>query len=62
MTERTRASWPVYALGALSAGAIVVAILVVGPASGSSSTVTRTATAGRSTSGGDEPALFGKGG
>ena len=45
MTERTRASWPVYALGALSACAIVVAILVVGPASGSSSTVTRTATA-----------------
>jgi multidrug efflux pump subunit AcrA (membrane-fusion protein) len=45
MTERTRASWPVYALGALSAGAIVVAILVVGPATGSSSTVTRTATA-----------------
>jgi multidrug efflux pump subunit AcrA (membrane-fusion protein) len=45
MTERTRASWPVYALGALSAGAIVLAILVVGPASGSSSTVTRTATA-----------------
>jgi multidrug efflux pump subunit AcrA (membrane-fusion protein) len=45
MTERTRASWPVYALGALSAGAIVVAILVVGPASGSQSTVTRTAIA-----------------
>lgn len=45
MTERTRASWPVYALGALSAGAIVVAILLVGPASGSSSTITRTATA-----------------
>jgi multidrug efflux pump subunit AcrA (membrane-fusion protein) len=45
MTERTRASWPVYALGALSAGAIVVAILVVGPASGSPTSVTRTATA-----------------
>jgi multidrug efflux pump subunit AcrA (membrane-fusion protein) len=45
MTERTRASWPVYALGALSAGAIVVAILVVGPAAGGSSAVTRTATA-----------------
>jgi HlyD family secretion protein len=45
MTERTRASWPVFALGALSAGAIVVAILLVGPASSSSSTVTRTATA-----------------
>ncbi len=45
MNEPTGASWPVYVLGALSAGAIVVAILVVGPASGSSSTVTRTATA-----------------
>lgn len=45
MTERTSASWPVYALGALSAGAIVVAILLVGPASGSSNAVTRTATA-----------------
>jgi multidrug efflux pump subunit AcrA (membrane-fusion protein) len=45
MNERTRASWPVYALGALSAGAVVVAILVVGPASGSQTTVTRTATA-----------------
>jgi multidrug efflux pump subunit AcrA (membrane-fusion protein) len=45
MTERTRASWPVYALGALSAGAIVLAILVVGPTSGSSGAITRTATA-----------------
>jgi multidrug efflux pump subunit AcrA (membrane-fusion protein) len=45
MTKRTRASWLVYALGALCAGAIVAAILVVGPASGSQSTVTRTATA-----------------
>src|ERR1700689_3808727 len=40
---RTRASWLVYALGALCAGAIVAAILVVGPASGSQSAVTRTA-------------------
>jgi HlyD family secretion protein len=45
MTERTRASWLVYVLGALCTGAIVAAILVVGPASGSQSTVTRTATA-----------------
>ncbi len=44
MTERTRASWVVYALGALCLGAIAAAILVVGPASGSTSTVTRTAT------------------
>jgi multidrug efflux pump subunit AcrA (membrane-fusion protein) len=45
MTERTRASWPVYALGALSACAVIVAVLVVGPAASSQSTVTRTATA-----------------
>jgi multidrug efflux pump subunit AcrA (membrane-fusion protein) len=45
MTERTRASWLVYVLGALCAGAIVAAILVVGPASGSQTTVTRTAIA-----------------
>jgi multidrug efflux pump subunit AcrA (membrane-fusion protein) len=45
MTERTRASWLVYVLGALSAGAVVAAILVVGPASGSQMAVTRTATA-----------------
>ena len=45
MTERTRASWLVYALGALCAGAIVAAVLVVGPASGSQASVTRTATA-----------------
>src|SRR5580704_17412310 len=44
MTERTGASWLVYALGALCAGAIVAAVLVVGPASGSQATVTRTAT------------------
>jgi multidrug efflux pump subunit AcrA (membrane-fusion protein) len=43
-TDRTRASWLVYALGALCAGAIVAAVLVVGPASGSTTTVTRTAT------------------
>jgi multidrug efflux pump subunit AcrA (membrane-fusion protein) len=47
MTERTRASWLVYALGALCAGAIVVAILVVGPAAGSQTAVTRTATVAR---------------
>ncbi|HZL47526.1 MAG TPA: biotin/lipoyl-binding protein, partial [Solirubrobacteraceae bacterium] len=45
MTERTSASWLVYVLGALCAGAIVAAVLLVGPASGSQSTVTRTATA-----------------
>ncbi len=44
MTERTRASWVVYALGALCLGAIVAAVLVVGPASGNTATVTRTAT------------------
>ncbi len=44
MTERTGASWLVYTLGALCAGAIAVAVLVVGPASGSQATVTRTAT------------------
>lgn len=47
MTERTRASWVVYALGALCAGAIVAAVLVVGPASGSQSAATRTATVAR---------------
>lgn len=45
MTTGPRASWPVYVLGALATGAIVAAILVVGPASGSQATVTRTATA-----------------
>jgi HlyD family secretion protein len=44
MTERTRASWLLYALGALCAGAIVAAVLLVGPASSSQATVTRTAT------------------
>ena len=44
MTERTRASWLVYVLGALCAGAIVAAILVVGPASGSQTSVSRTVT------------------
>ena len=47
MTERTGASWLVYALGALCAGAIAAAVLVVGPASGSQTTVTRTATVAR---------------
>jgi multidrug efflux pump subunit AcrA (membrane-fusion protein) len=47
MSERTGASWLVYALGALCAGAIVAAVLVVGPASGSQTTVTRTATVAR---------------
>ena len=47
MNERAGASWVVFALGTLCAGAIVAAILVVGPASGSQSTVTRTATVAR---------------
>ena len=45
MTQRTRASWLVYALGALCAGAIAAAILVVGPASGSQTNQSRTVTA-----------------
>jgi multidrug efflux pump subunit AcrA (membrane-fusion protein) len=45
MSNRARASWLVYALGALSAGAVVAAVLVVGPAPASQSSVTRTATA-----------------
>jgi multidrug efflux pump subunit AcrA (membrane-fusion protein) len=45
MTERTGASWLVYVLGALCAGAIVAAVLLVGPASSSTATITRTATA-----------------
>jgi multidrug efflux pump subunit AcrA (membrane-fusion protein) len=45
MNRRGRSSWLVYALAVLSAGAIVAAVLVVGPASAGSSTVTRTATA-----------------
>jgi multidrug efflux pump subunit AcrA (membrane-fusion protein) len=44
MTDRTGASWVVYVLGALCAGAIVAAVLLVGPASSSQATVTRTAT------------------
>ncbi|HSZ14295.1 MAG TPA: biotin/lipoyl-binding protein [Solirubrobacteraceae bacterium] len=44
MTDRKGASWLVYALGALCTGAIVAAVLVVGPASGSQTSVTRTAT------------------
>jgi len=47
MTERTGPSWFVYALGAVCAGAIVAAVLVVGPASGSQASVTRKATVAR---------------
>lgn len=43
MTERTSASWLVYVLGALCTGAIVAAILLVGPASSSTATIARTA-------------------
>ncbi len=45
MTERTRGSWLLYALGALCAGAIVAAVLLVGPSSSSQASVTRTARA-----------------
>src|ERR1700761_1028467 len=48
MRERTGASRFVYALAALAIGAIVAAVLVVGPASGGQATsVTRTVTAQR---------------
>jgi len=47
MTTSTRASWPIYALGVLCLGAIVAAVLVVGPAPASSSGVTRTTTVAR---------------
>jgi multidrug efflux pump subunit AcrA (membrane-fusion protein) len=47
MSDRTGAPWFVYLLGALCAGAITAAALVVGPASGSQATVTRTATVAR---------------
>ena len=43
MTERTGRPWLNYLLGLLCTGAIVAAILVVGPASGSQRTATRTA-------------------
>src|SRR5271163_319299 len=44
MTERNGASWVVYALGAVCAGAIAAAFVVVGAPSTSQATVTRTAT------------------
>jgi multidrug efflux pump subunit AcrA (membrane-fusion protein) len=47
MTERSGPSWLVYVLAALCVGAVVTAILVVGPASGSQATVTRTAKVAR---------------
>src|ERR1700753_3526018 len=47
MSERGRASWVVYALATLLVGAVVGAVLVVGPASGASSTQTRIVTAQR---------------
>jgi multidrug efflux pump subunit AcrA (membrane-fusion protein) len=47
MENRTRASWLIFTLGALCAGAIAAAVLVVGPASGSQRTATRTATVAR---------------
>jgi multidrug efflux pump subunit AcrA (membrane-fusion protein) len=45
MTPRATRPWLNYLLGVACAGAILAAILVVGPASGSQSTVTRTAKA-----------------
>jgi len=45
MTERTRAPWPVYVLGALCVGAIVAAFLVVGPPSQSATAQSRIVTA-----------------
>jgi macrolide-specific efflux system membrane fusion protein len=45
MTARTTRPWLNYLLGVACVGAIVAAFLVVGPASGSQSAVTRTATA-----------------
>jgi multidrug efflux pump subunit AcrA (membrane-fusion protein) len=45
MTERTGRPWLNYLLGLLCVGAVVAATLVVGPASGSSATATRTAKA-----------------
>jgi multidrug efflux pump subunit AcrA (membrane-fusion protein) len=47
MRARAGAPWIVYALGALLAGAIVAAVLLVGPASGQRSTQTRIVTAQR---------------
>ena len=45
MTQRATRPWFNYLLGVACIGAIVAAILVVGPASGSQATVTRTANA-----------------
>jgi multidrug efflux pump subunit AcrA (membrane-fusion protein) len=47
MTKRGRASWIVYALAALLVGAIVTAVLVVGPASGETASQTRVVAAQR---------------
>ena len=47
MTDRRRPSWPLLGLGACCAGAIAAAILVVGPAPASQTTVNRTATVAR---------------
>src|SRR5271165_3524854 len=45
MTDRPRASWLVYALGALCAGAIIAAFLVVGAPSQSATAQSRVVTA-----------------
>ncbi len=47
MTERAAVPWVVLALGALCAAAILAAVLLVGPATGSQSAIARTATVAR---------------
>jgi multidrug efflux pump subunit AcrA (membrane-fusion protein) len=46
MPPRTPRPWPTYLLGALCVGAVVAAVLVVGPASGSTTSAGRTITVG----------------
>src|ERR1700722_14853079 len=47
MTKRARASWLVYALGALCIGAVLTAILIVGPTSQSATVSRRVVTVGK---------------
>jgi hypothetical protein len=46
MRSRTQRPWPTYLLAALCVGAIVAAVLVVGPSSGTASSTGRTITVG----------------
>jgi multidrug efflux pump subunit AcrA (membrane-fusion protein) len=46
MRSRTQRPWPTYLLAALCVGAIVAAVLVVGPSSGTASSIGRTITVG----------------